>query len=190
MRVLGIDQSTKNVGWGLLEYSVVDRKRVTKYLCHGFIPRPKGLEYPETIRYMVNRLRDVLAEYTPDYIAIEAPKDNRGFKATQILTELIGAIKYTMMEARYSFIEIPPSSMKKIVTGYGWSSKEEVAVEAARQLGLNYEDIVPAELYKSGAKKGQVKEYILDGSDALGLALAFLDYLKQKDSKLDYEAGR
>lgn len=183
MRILGIDQSTKNTGAGLIE---VNKSEEVKYITHCFISRPKGLAYPESILYMVEHLRDLLPELAPDIVAVEAPKDNRGFRSTQIMTELLGAIKYSLMRAGYPFSEIPPSTVKKQVTGYGWSSKEEVAVETAKQLGLRVEDIAPAVYYQTGKKRGQVKEYILDGSDALAIALTLVPYTRSKGGALDF----
>lgn len=186
MLVLGVDQSTTNLGAGLVRYSGSKDDTKVEYVTHRFIHRPKGLEYPQTLFYIVNELRNLLTELKPDYVALEAPKDNRGFKATQILTELLGAIKYSLIAAKYGFVEIPPSTMKKIITGHGWSTKEEVAIAVAKKLQVPFESIVPAIYYTSGQKVGQVRKYILDGSDALGLALAFVPYLRMPGKKMDY----
>ena len=185
MRILGIDHGTTITGYALLDADLKDGQVEYRYNRHGTIERPAGMKYPYTVKYMVSKLRDVLAETRPHYVALEAPKDNRGFKATQVLTELLGAIKALCMETGYGFVEIPPMTMKKTVTGYGWSNKEEVARAAAEQLGLPFEKVVKAEYYKSGAKEGQLKKLILDGSDALGLALTLVDYSK-KAGGLDY----
>lgn len=190
MRVLGIDHGTSTSGWGLIDVSLDSNKElVFRYLDHGLLHKPKGSEYPYNMKYMVQTIRDKLAELHPDYVALEAPKDNRGFKATQVLTELLGSIKTLCMETGYGFCEIPPSTMKKIVTGYGWSNKEEVARAAAEKLGLQFEDIVTAEYYKSGAKEGQIKKLLLDGTDALGLAMALVPYTNSHGG-LDYNPKR
>lgn len=190
MLVLGIDHGTKISGWGLLNVSLDKNKELTfSHVAHGLVYRPKGMDYPYSMSYMVRALRDKLAEVHPDYVALEAPKDNRGFKATQVLTELLGSIKTMCMEAGYGFSEIPPSTMKKLVTGYGWSDKEEVARAAAVKLGLKFEDIVGVEYYKSGAKEGKVKRLLLDGTDALGLAMALVPYTKNNGG-LDYNPKR
>lgn len=186
MIILGIDQSTKNTGAGLIEATKDGDKVTYRYITHRFIPRPSTIKYPESILYMTEQIRELLAELQPDLIAVEAPKDNRGFKATQVLTELLGAVKYTIMRSGYPFSEIPPSTMKKAITGYGWSTKEEVAIETAKILDIPFEQIAPAVLYKSGEKKGQVKEYVLDGSDALGLALSLIPYTRAQKGVLDY----
>lgn len=186
MLVLGLDHSTTNTGWGLVKYSGSKDNMTTEYVEHGFVGRPKGLQYPLTILYMGEQLQDLLATKQPDYVALEAPKDNRGFKATQVLTELVGIFKYILMKAGYGFVEIPPSTMKKIVTTRGWSTKEEVAIAVARILQKPFEDLVPAIYYKTGQKAGEVKEYILDGSDALGLAIAFVPYLKSHQGQLNF----
>jgi hypothetical protein len=91
-----------------------------------------------------------------------------------------------LMQANYSFTEIPPSTMKKTITGYGWSTKEEVATKVANILNVPFESIVRANYYKSVDKAGLLKNYTLDGSDALGLAISLLPYLKDRGGIQDY----
>jgi len=147
MRILGIDHSTACTGWGLIRAELIDGQLDYEYIAHGYLEKPKGLNYPDTLRYMGNSVRDLLAELKPDMVALEAPKDNRGFKATQALTELVGIIKYILMTAGYPFKEIPPSTMKKLVTGYGWSTKEEVATKIAELFSIPYENLVKVETH-------------------------------------------
>lgn len=183
MLLLGIDHGSAITGYGLIEAKSLPSDNGPKveflYKTHGLIERPKGMTYPYSVKYMIVNLRQILATHRPDYVALEAPKDNRGFKSTQVLTELLGAVKGLLMETGYGFVEIPPSTMKKHITGYGWSDKEEVARATAQILGLEFDQLVKAEVYASGAKKGQVKKLLLDGSDALALALTLIEYSKK-----------
>lgn len=118
-------------------------------------------------------------EFKPDVAAIEDAKDNKGFTSHQKQVELAGSIKRVLVELNIPYVCIAPSTMKKAITGNGWSDKEEVARRVCMTLGLRHSQVIATEKYKSGAKKGSIKSLILDGSDALGLALAFPDYVRR-----------
>lgn len=183
MRVLGIDHGTKITGWGLIEAKYGEPFR---YISSGLF-REQGTPYPEYLSAMAKSVADKLRDIKPDCVALEAPKDNRGFTTTQRLTELVGCLKYTCMNLGVPFSEIPPSTMKLIVTGNGWATKEEVANRISKLLNVSMEEIVGTTYYKQGIKKGQIKSYILDGSDALGLAIALPIFLKRSGGGLDYD---
>lgn len=156
-----------------------------EYIKSGFI-RNTGVFYPKTLLYYPGRIKELIRELKPGLVSLEAPKNNRGFSVTQKLTEMIGCIKMVCMETQTPFIEIIPSSMKKIITGNGWASKEEVARTLSDRFEIPYEELVYVTYYIQGLKKGQVKSYITDASDALGLAVCTPEYLR-RTKKLDYD---
>jgi crossover junction endodeoxyribonuclease RuvC len=182
VKILGIDPANYVMGYGYVDYNL-NTKEVS-YLRHGFI-RETSLHYPETLFTQTNRLRDLLKEDRPEVVAIEAPKDNQGFQSHQRQCELIGTIKRLLVELGIPFIEIPPNTMKKVITGNGWATKEEVARVISDKFNIPFEDLIIVNYYKQGIKKGQIKSYMADGSDALGLAVCFPTYYGRV-RKLDY----
>jgi ATP-dependent protease HslVU (ClpYQ) ATPase subunit len=72
------------------------------------------------------------------------------------------------------------------LTGNGWATKEDVARRLSDLFEIPFEKLVEVTYYKQGIKAGQIKSYIADGSDALGLAIALPIMLKRQGVKLDY----
>jgi Holliday junction resolvasome RuvABC endonuclease subunit len=102
----------------------------------------------------------------------------------------LGCAKRLCVELGIPFAEIPPTTLKLIVAGNGWATKEEVALRISEHLKVPYESIVSVTYYTQGLKKGQIKSYIMDGSDALALAMTLPVYLKRPGIKLDYKGRK
>lgn len=175
MIVMGIDHGNTTTGWGMINSEF---GKPFEYIAHGLIEDPK-IHYPITLDEYTKIAGEIISEYKPELVALEAPKDNRGFIATQRLTELIGCFKRLCIADRKPFAEIPPSTLKHMLTGNGWATKEDVATKVSEILKIPYNSIVSVEYYKQGLKKGQIKNYKLDGSDALGLAIVLQPYVKR-----------
>ena len=173
MLIMGVDPGNYIMGYGLVDYNRESKDII--YIDHGFIRETK-LKYPYTLRNQVDTLAEVIRAKGPDLIVLEGAKHSRGFVSQQRQVELIGCIKRVLVKRLMPFIEIPPSTMKKIITGNGHATKEEVARAMSDIFNLPFEDLVIVTYYKQGFKKGQIKSYIADGSDALGLAFAFPTY--------------
>ena len=181
MIILGIDHGTKVMGYGVIE---IVSGQPPRYITNGYYDLDPG--YPRSLLQLKQIVLDLLDEYNPTAVALEGPNAVRGFMSHKALVECLGVIKSALIERRCPYLEIPPTSMKQIVAGSGYATKEEVAYSLADKFKLAFEAITAIRYYKGGAKRGQIKEYILDGSDALGLALAFPIYLGRV-GKLDYE---
>lgn len=185
MIILGFDHGNTISGFGVVK---CEQGKPFEFVDNGFITVP-NLPYPETLLVYINMLEDLILKHKPDMIALEAPKSNRGFATHQHLVELLGCAKGLCVKLGIPFSEIPPSTLKLIVAGNGWASKEEVARRVSDHLKVPYDQIVKVTYYTQGLKKGQIKSYLLDGSDALALAITLPIYLKRQGNKLDY-AGR
>lgn len=181
MIILGIDHGTRVMGYGVVE---VVNGQPPKYVTNGYYDLEEG--YPKSLLQLKQIVIELLDKYTPIAVALEGPNAVRGFMSHKALVECLGVIKSALLERKCPYLEIPPTSMKQIIAGSGYATKEEVAYSLADKLKLPFESITAIRYYKGGAKKGQIKEYILDGSDALGLALAFPIYLGRV-GKLDYD---
>lgn len=87
----------------------------------------------------VVRLQAALNEIVPlvasaRLVLIEGYAFGRPEKAHQ-LGELGGVVRLALHQMGKTWIEIPPSCVKKLATGDGGASKDEVLVEAVRRLG-------------------------------------------------------
>src|SRR5260370_34863322 len=68
MRALGIDPGLVRTGWAIVEPAGVR----SVVLAHGVITPPTDAELPARLAEGARRLRAVLAEHQPDFVALEA----------------------------------------------------------------------------------------------------------------------
>ena len=181
LTILGLDHGNEHTGFGVVEYD--DETKGFKYIDCGIWHCTEGRPY--SYRTQSRNVQRAVDKYNPDCIGLESAKSNRGFVATAALQELVGVFKVTLLKYKLPYISIPPTSLKKIVTGRGNATKMEVAESVARKFGLRVEDIITCTYYKRGIKKGTINEYLLDSSDALAICLALPIYY-DRVGKFDY----
>ena len=159
MRILGIDPGTVVVGYGVIDS---EEEEITFVACSAVTCRqrsPSG----ERLSYVYNELSEVIARYQPDAVAIEQP-----FVAKNVRSALaIGKAEAVSMLAAANrgipTYEYTPAQVKRVVTDYGASSKEQVQEMVRLQLGLS-----------------QAPQSI-DASDALAVAICHLRSVHLKD---------
>ena len=187
MIVMGIDPATRIAGYAYTNFE--PKTFVTTYITHGRIGNDK-IKYPISLVTIPRRINELITEKRPTVVAIEAPNHTRGFGSSKVQVEMIGCIKRILVSKNIPYIEIQASSLKRIVAGNGYASKEEVGRVLSEKFKIPYEELVTVLYYKQGKKAGKIKGYITDGSDALGLALSFPYYIKEVNNKLDFEGVR
>jgi len=132
MRVLGIDPGTLNLGYGLVDE--VEGK-IALVNC-GVLSLPSKVPVEKRLCDFYNKLVDIVARYQPDEVAIEEPfvavnaRSALAIGRAQAIAILAAANK-SLPVSRYL-----PAQVKKQVTDYGGSSKEQVQQLVMMQLGL------------------------------------------------------
>lgn len=130
--ILGLDISLSATGWALIEPS-------GHLLAMGTIKSK-----PNTDRF--NRFDSILATIikvsslkTIQLAVIEGYSFSSFGKVFDI-AELSGIIKYEFWKNKIHFIEVPPSTLKKFVTGKGNSDKNIMMQKAFKQWGVEFSD--------------------------------------------------
>ena len=159
MRILGIDPGTVVVGYGVIDS---EEEEITFVACGAVICRQRS-PLGERLSYLYNELSEVISRYQPDAVAIEQP-----FVAKNVRSALaIGKAEAVAMVAAANrgipTYEYTPAQVKRVVTDYGASSKEQVQEMVRLQLGL------------SRAPQP------IDASDALAVAICHLRSVHLKD---------
>lgn len=116
MRVMGLDTSTRT------GVSVVDKDRNVLLGEQVTFPKLRGWGRASAI---AARIMELHAEYKPDLVVIE----NYGFANANSLVTLVEIgtiIRYFLWQENIPYIDVPPNSLKKFVTGKGQAKKEEV----------------------------------------------------------------
>ena len=154
MRALGIDPGLVRTGWAIVEPAGV--RAVVR--AHGVIMPPTDAELPARLAEGARRLRAVLLEHQPDFVALEeiftAPRHPR---SALLMAHMRGAICLVLEEAGVPIMPLTATTVKQRLTSSGHASKEQVQRMVLRLTGLE----------AGGGLR-------LDETDAIGLALASL----------------
>jgi crossover junction endodeoxyribonuclease RuvC len=153
MRALGIDPGLVRTGWAVVE--PVGLRAVV--VGHGVISPHTDAELPARLAEGARRLRSVLAQYEPSFVALEdiftAPRHPR---SALLMAHMRGAICLVLEEAGVPVVPLTATTVKQRLTSGGHASKEQVQRMVLRLTGLNPDGLR------------------LDETDALALAVAAL----------------
>jgi len=153
-RALGIDPGLVRTGWGVVE-SIGGRPTV---LGHGVICPPTDADLPARLASGAEQLRLVVAEYRPDFVALEeiftAPRHPR---SALLMAHMRGAICLTLAQAGVPIVPLTATTVKQRLTSSGHASKDQVQRMVLRLTGME-----------------PVRRMKLDETDAIALALAAL----------------
>jgi crossover junction endodeoxyribonuclease RuvC len=133
MRVLGIDPGTLNLGYG-----VVDEEggEMTMVAC-GVLSLPAKVPVERRLSSLYKKLCEVVARYRPDEVAIEEPFVASNARSALAIGRaqaiaILAAANENLPISRYM-----PTQVKRQVTTYGGSDKEQVQEMVRLQLGLD-----------------------------------------------------
>ena len=122
MRVLGIDPGTFKMGVG-----VVDPEGGRLCLAYsGVLSPPRADPLPQRLRYLYDQLVQLMQAWKPSAVAVEEPFVARNVRAAMAVGQaqavaMVAAAHHALPVACYS-----PREVKRAVTDYGASSKEQV----------------------------------------------------------------
>lgn len=151
-RILALDLSLASTGWAVI--SIEDRRPYL--LDHGAIKT----NAKETHGKRLSQISKGVDSVTWDYGGFIAIAKEKGFSrhaaTTQAIYKVHGVIE-ELFAHDYVIIDIPPTTVKKLVTGSGKASKEDVEMAVRRLLGLRDDYEIETD----------------DESDAMAVALAY-----------------
>lgn len=126
--VLGIDPGTHRLGWG-----VVDGTPTRSHLVGcGCIELPKGTGTAEYLLKIQSEIQNLILQYHPDKIGIEALFVQKNLKTAMTVAEARGVILYTFAKHGLTWTQLSPNTIKSTVAGAGNAGKQEVQ----RMVGL------------------------------------------------------
>jgi len=132
MKVLALDPGYDRLGIAVLEK---DSGKET-LLFSTCIETDKGSEIPARITEAGNAVARIIAEYTPDVVAIETLFFNKNIKTAIGVAQMRGIIMFLAQNAGCSIVEFGPQEIKVAVTGYGKSDKNAV-IDMVKRLVSN-----------------------------------------------------
>lgn len=143
MLVLGVDPGTAVTGYGIVSsdaggpHAQVSVAAVPLRLveCGVIRTRPRD-PLPQRLLQISAGIRDLIAHYQPDLMAVEDVFYSRNVHTTLALGHARGVILLAAAEADVPIEEYPPAEIKKAVVGSGNASKEQVQYMLTQLLHL------------------------------------------------------
>jgi crossover junction endodeoxyribonuclease RuvC len=132
-RYLGIDPGLNRTGYALLERSAQGPRLIEG----GVIRSTAGKSLAERVHEIGDGVREVIAELRPEAVAIEQVFSHPTHPRTAVLmAHARGAILMAAIDAGLTVAHYTPRQIKRLLTGSGKASKEQVQHAIRTELGL------------------------------------------------------
>ncbi|MBQ2423246.1 MAG: crossover junction endodeoxyribonuclease RuvC [Alistipes sp.] len=132
-RILGIDPGTIYMGYGVIE---VSGKTLTPIVL-GDIDLHKILDPYDKLRYIFERVRALIAEYSPREVALESPFFGQNVQSMLKLGRAQGVAMAAALSSNKPVAEYAPTRIKQSITGTGAATKQQVAAIVIRTLKID-----------------------------------------------------
>lgn len=131
-RILGIDPGLRHTGFGLID----QLGSQLRYVASGVIKSGEG-SLPARLKVILDGVREVIATYQPDQVAVEIVFVNVNPQSTLLLGQargaaICGAVSCDLPVAEYTALQV-----KQAVVGHGKAAKEQVSHMVERLLALD-----------------------------------------------------
>ena len=133
MRILGIDPGTVTMGYGVIETGVDEITLVDYGALNTSASSPIG----ERLSYLYNRLLEIISRHQPDAVAVEQPFMSKNVRSALAIGRAQAIAMLAAANRGIPVYEYAPTEVKRRVTDYGASSKEQIQEMVRLQLGLS-----------------------------------------------------
>lgn len=130
--ILGIDPGTSIMGYGVIHV----QNTQLKLLAFGVIHLSKLKTHPDKLKRIFDRVDQLILDYKPDEMAIEAPFFGKNVQSMLKLGRAQGVSIAAALHRNIPFEEYTPKKIKQSITGSGNASKEQVAAMLMRLLSI------------------------------------------------------
>jgi crossover junction endodeoxyribonuclease RuvC len=156
--ILGVDPGTRIMGYGLISVE----GNAIKLIQYGVLRLDKYTTHELKLKKIFERMTQIIAEYLPDEMAIEAPFYGVNVQSMLKLGRAQGVAIAAALSRDVPIVEYLPKKVKQSVTGNGNASKEQVAFMIEKLLNTKLE------------------RQFYDATDALGVAVCHYMHAKTK----------
>ncbi|MDC3250048.1 crossover junction endodeoxyribonuclease RuvC [bacterium] len=129
--ILGIDPGSVKTGYAIL--TIEPSPRVYEY---GIIKAPASWPVYKRLGKLKSQMDEILKSHNPSVVAVESVFVHQNVKSALVLSQARGTFLASCSERDMSFLEYPPTTIKKAVAGKGHASKESVRQMICLHLGL------------------------------------------------------
>lgn len=121
--ILGIDPGTTVMGYGIIHV----KGKQLEMINMGVIRLNKIPDHPTKLKKIFDRVDQMIVEYKPDEMAVEAPFFGKNVQSMLKLGRAQGVAIAAALHRNTPFEEYSPKKIKQAITGSGNASKEQVA---------------------------------------------------------------
>jgi crossover junction endodeoxyribonuclease RuvC len=132
MRVLGVDPGTINLGYG-----VVDGEEEMHMVDCGVVSLSARLPMEERLRSLYREVGKIIARHRPSEVAIEDPFIGHNVRSAFAIGKAQAIAILAAANKRLPIYYYSPAKIKKQITSYGQSDKQQVQEMVRVQLGLS-----------------------------------------------------
>ena len=123
--ILGIDPGTTVMGYGVIKTC---GKNHVELIVLGVIDLKKHGDHYLKLKTIYERVQQLVDEYIPDDVAIEAPFFGKNVQSMLKLGRAQGVAMAAALSRSVPIFEYAPRKIKLAITGQGSASKEQVAI--------------------------------------------------------------
>jgi len=124
MKVLSIDPGYERLGIAIIEKEKNQKEILLFSECFR---TSKNDSHPERLSQILKRLKEIISEYSPDFLAIETLFFNQNTSTALLVAEARGLILGTSKSLGLEIFEYSPQSIKVATTGQGNSDKTAIS---------------------------------------------------------------
>lgn len=132
MRILGVDPGTVNLGYG-----VVDGEEEMHMVDCGVVSLSARLPMERRLRSLYSELGKIIARHKPSEVAIEEPFIGHNVRSAFAIGKAQAIAILAAANKGLPIYYYSPAKIKKQVTSYGQSDKQQVQEMVRVQLGLS-----------------------------------------------------
>lgn len=176
--ILGIDPGTTIMGFGLIK--VVNRKM--SFIQMNELQLTKYKDHYIKLRLIFERTIELIDNYHPDEIAIEAPFFGKNVQSMLKLGRAQGVAMAAGLSRQIPITEYLPKKIKMAITGNGSASKEQVAKMLQSQLKIGK---LPKNLDATDGLAAAVCHFYNSGRTEIGKSYTGWDaFIKQNPKRI------
>ncbi|WP_416381003.1 crossover junction endodeoxyribonuclease RuvC [Hymenobacter sp. GOD-10R] len=151
--IMGVDPGTQVMGYAIIEVTG-SKVEVLRYDVINM--KSLGTNHAVKLKKIFDRMIELIEEFLPDELAIEAPFYGTNVQSMLKLGRAQGVAIAACLSRQIPYVEYAPTKVKQSVTGSGAASKEQVAHMLRQTLKLPPIEDAPK---------------FLDATDALAVAM-------------------
>ena len=133
MKVIAIDPGYDRLGIAIIEKEKNNKEALVYSEC---IQTDSKMEFNIRVGVIGKRVREIIEQFSPDYMAIETLFFSKNTKTALKVSESRGVVIFQAVDMNIPVYEFTPNQIKVAITGYGNANKKDVYTLTSRLINL------------------------------------------------------